>query len=187
MGEAASRKVGDVAYAALISNPNMGDGVSLFNAAHNNISLTPGAIGVGSIGEMVLKMGTQKDAKGLRSLGIRPAYIMMPLAQETAAETFFSSTQYNDSSTDTTQNNIYAGNRFNRIYEHRLDDDAPLAWYAASGQRGLGVKVYFLNGVNSPRMISEEAFTRDAMTWKVSIDAGAKAKDWKGLYRNNGA
>lgn len=186
-GQAAARKVGDLPYAVLTANAAMGDGVALFHATHGNL----GSAGVPSettIAEMIKLMKLQKDIAGKRRLNIRAQFFIAPATLEGSAEVFFTSNQFTGGSgtADSSRTNPYAGNRFTRVYEPRLDDASTTAWYVA-GSKGKTVKVFFLNGVQTPYMETREGWTVDGVECKVRIDAGAKAVDWKAMGKNAGA
>ena len=82
--------------------------------------------------------------------------------------------------------NPYSGSYFTRVYEARLDDASSVIWYLA-GPKGKTVKVFFLNGNRTPYLETKEGWNIDGVEFKVRIDAGAKAMDWKALIRNAGA
>ena len=46
---------------------------------------------------------------------------------------------------------------------------------------------FFLNGIQTPYMETKQGWTVDGVEYKVRIDAGAKAMDWRGLVKNAGA
>ena len=184
-GEAAARKVGDIAYAVLTANSNMGDGVALFHATHSNLG-TAAAIGITGMAAGIKDMGLQKDMKGNRSLNIRPEYVLAPRSVEASAEVFFTSDKFDAADAGATRTNIYAGNKFTRVYEARLDDDSETAWYLLSA-KGKTVKVFFLGGNMAPYMETRQGWNVDGAEYKVRIDAGAKALDWKTMYKNPGA
>ena len=193
-GEAAARKIGDVAYAVLTGNADMGDSTALFHADHSNFIAngSGGAPGVATIAAGILAMGTQTDAKGLRRLNIRPQFFIAPKALEGTAEVFFRSERFTDSSTVETDSSLaatrvnpYSGNYFTRVYDPRLDDDDAAAWYLAA-RKGKTVTVFFLDGVQTPYLETQNGWSVDGVEYKVRIDAGAKALDWRGLYFNDG-
>ena len=184
-GEAAARKVGDVAYAVLTANAAMRDGVALFHANHGNLG-TNGVITEATAAEAIKLMKLQKDLLAKRRLNIRAQYFIAPATIEGACEIFFNSTQFAGASTAATRSNPYAGPRFERVYEARLDDSSVTAYYFA-GPKGKTVTVYFLNGQKAPYMETKTGWSVDGVEMKVRIDAGAKAVDWKGLVKNAGA
>ena len=195
--EAAARKVGDVAYAVLTANGVMGDGVAIFHAVSHANDAASGfrsAPGIANIAEGIRAMGVQKDLRGLRRLNINPQFVIAPKALQGASEVFFTSDKYSDHSTvatdstfASTRSNPYSGKYFTRVYESRLDTTSEAVWYLA-GPKGKTVKVVFLNGVQAPLMeIRQPGFTIEGFEYAVSIDAGAYAADYRGLYRNIGA
>lgn len=195
-GEAAARKIGDLPYAVLTGNAAMGDGVALFDAAtHKNLVAhgSGAAPGVNTIAAAFLAMGTQKDLSGLRRLNIVPVFFIGPRNLQATAEIFFNTMQYSDSNTiatdsslASTRNNIYAGNVLTRVYDARLDDATDsVAWYLAAA-KGKTITVFFLDGVQTPYMETKQGWSVDGVEWKVRIDAGAKALDYRGLYQNHG-
>jgi len=183
-GEAAARKVGDVAYAVLIANSAMGDNVALFHSDHGNLG-TAGVISEITAAEGIKLMGLQKDIAGKRRLNLSPRFFIGPKTIEGAAEIFFSSNQFAGASTDTTRSNPYAGTRFERVYDSRLDDASTTAFYFA-GPKGKTVKLFFLNGNRTPFLETKEGWTIDGVEFKTRIDVGAKAIDWRGLVKNAG-
>jgi hypothetical protein len=193
-GEAAARKVGDLPYAVLTANAAMGDGNALFSTAHANyVAGGSGAIpGVATIAAGILAMGIQKDLLAKRRLNIRPVFFLAPKALEGAAEVFFRTDRFSDANTVATDSsfastrvNPYSGTVLTRVYDARLDDDDVAAWYLAAS-KGRTVTVYFLDGQQKPYMETRQGWNVDGVEYKVRIDAGAKAVDWKGLYYNDG-
>lgn len=195
MGEAAARKVGDLPYAVLTGNPDMGDSNSLFDASNHSNLVAHGsgaAPGITTLDAAFLAMGTQTDLKGKRRLNIRPMFFIAPLALRGAAEVFFRSERYvdtdtiaTDSSLAATRVNTYSGDLLKRVYDARLDDNDAAAWFLAAN-KGKTVTVFFLNGNQTPYMEQQQGWSVDGTEFKVRIDAGAKAMDWRGLYMNDG-
>jgi len=183
-GEAAGRKVGDVAYVVLTGNETMGDGKALFHEDHKNLAGTGGSISVANIATGIAAMRKQKDILGLRSLNIRPQFFLAPVALEGSSEQFFLSALEGTQAAPG-KANPYAGNYFSRVYDPRLDDDDQNAWYLV-GPKGKTVTVFFLNGNQSPYLESREGFNVDGVEYKVRIDCGAKAVDWRAVYKNDG-
>jgi hypothetical protein len=184
-GEAAQRKLGDIVYAVVTANAAMGDGVALFHNNHKNLAGSGAVPGVETLAAGILAMGTQKDIKGKRRLNIRPEYYLAPKALEGSSEVFFRSEKFDDTSKDTTRVNPYSGTYFTRVYEPRLDDDDAARWYLAA-RKGKTVKIFFLNGIQTPYLETKQGWSVDGVEYKVRIDAGAKAVDWRGLYSNPG-
>jgi hypothetical protein len=195
--EAAARKVGDVAYAVLTGNGNMGDGHPIFSTTyHGNdaISGIRGVPGITALEAAILAIGTQKDISGKRRLNISAKYFVAPKALEGKGEIFFRSGNYSDSNTIATDSSLastrvnpYGGTYFERVYEPRLDDDSATAYYIM-GPKGKTVIVVFLNGQQSPILeMTQPGFTVEGFEYAVVMDAGAYASDYRGMYRNEGA
>jgi len=187
--EAANRKIGDVVYGVIIGNGNMADGYAIFENAHHKNDATGAGRAVPStttIAEAIRAMGVQKDIAGKRRLNIRPEFFLAPKALEGSSEVFFKSDRFG-SNEASTRVNIYSGDYFTRVYESRLDDDSLTAYYLM-GPKGKTVKVVFLNGVQAPIMeMQQPGFTIEGFEYAVSIDVGAYATDFRGMYRNEGA
>ncbi len=97
MGRSAARKVGDIAYLQLTSNPTMNqDGVALFDAAHNNLG-TGGPISVTTVDEARILMALQKDPSGA-TLNLRTSNLLCPVALSGVASTLRNS-QYDPAGT----------------------------------------------------------------------------------------
>lgn len=181
-GEAAARKIGDLAYATLTANSAMGDGTALFDAAHKNLG-TAGVFGSVTLAEAFKLMRSQKDIGGKRRLNIKAKFAIVPGAIEGAVQTFLASTVLGTQASPNIPN-IYA-NAVKQIVESRLDDASATAWYLA-GDKGKTVKLFFLNGNQAPYMETKQGWSVDGVEYKVRIDAGAKAIDWKFLFKNAG-
>jgi len=184
-GEAAARKIGDIAYAVLIANGAMGDGVALFHSGHDNL-MGASALSVTSLGAAETAMQSQKDIRGLRRLNIQPQFVIAPVAKKTFFEQFFFTQLIGGVTNQPNLTNPYYGAKFTRVYEPRLDDDSLTAWYVA-GPKGKTVKLFFLNGVRDPYLETRQGWNVDGVEYKVRLDCGAKAQDWRGLVKNPGA
>ncbi len=181
-GRAAANTINDMAYRALISNPVMSDGKKLFDAGHKNLFKGGGIPDVNKIGDVLTAMKKQKNASG-EYLRINPQFFLGPVALETGAEIFFNS-QLIGTQAQPNVTNLYAGNRFTRVYDPLLDDSDPTAWYLL-GPRGTSIKVYFLGGANTPRMEEKQGWTIDGVEFKVSIDAAAAPVSWLGMAKSS--
>lgn len=183
-GEACARKLGDIAYAVLLSNAKMGDGVALFHATHKNLQ-TAAAISVDSLGAAETAMSLQKDIGGKRRLNIPAAFLLAPVTVKTKTEQFFATELIGGAANQPNIRNTYYGEKIARVYEPRLDDDSVKAWYLAA-RKGKTVRMFFLNGVKTPFLESRLGWNVDGAEYKVRIDAGAKAVDWRGVQKNPG-
>jgi len=190
LGAAAKRTIAALPYELLYTNPAMSDGVNLFDNAHGNVQGSSGAnVSVEKLNEGVLKMAEQKDIGGKKRLGIVPRFLLAPVAKRGIFEQFFATELIGGvSNSPNIVNTWFKAGGLTVIYDHNLDDsgtNGKKAWYLAA-DKGRTVKVYFLNGVQTPYLESRDGWTVDGTEWKVRIDAAAAVTDYRGLYRNAG-
>ncbi|WP_022949528.1 ClpP-like prohead protease/major capsid protein fusion protein [Methylohalobius crimeensis] len=186
MGNAAIRTVGNLVYAVLTSNPVMSDGVALFHANHGNL-LSAAAITTASVDALRVAMATQQDAVGANlNIGLR--YLIVPKALEgTARVVRDSQYEVGASSRNNTVPNMVRGT-FEIVSDARLDADSATAWYAAANQVIHDViEVAYLDGQDRPYLDQQMGWTVDGTEFKVRIDAGVKALEWRTLAKNPGA
>lgn len=190
MARAASRKVGDLVYSVLSTNAAMSDGNALFSAAHSNYVAagSGGAPAVATLNTAYTAMATQTDPAGNTIGNVMARYILAPHALRGTTDALLTSMN-NPAEGGTTsfeERNIWMGS-LTPIYDARIDADDAAKWYLATdpGQFET-IKVFYLNGVQTPRLEREEGFTIDGVTMKVAHDAAAAPLDWRGLYHNDG-
>jgi ATP-dependent protease ClpP protease subunit len=186
MGRAARRTVGDLVYALLTDNPTMPDSVALFHADHDNlVEGTPGgAPSVDTIKAAHTAMATQRDPdNNAAALGIRPKYLICPIALEMTAK-MLAASQYQPG--ETFVPNPVAGT-FEVISDARLDIHNAAGWYMAADPNTVDtIEVGYLNGVSQPTMEQRDGFNVDGVEFKVRLDAAAQVFDHRGLYSNEG-
>jgi ATP-dependent Clp endopeptidase proteolytic subunit ClpP len=186
MGMAAIRTVGNLVYAVLTSNPIMSDGTALFHANHGNL-LTGTTINTASVDAMRVAMGTQKDGVGA-NLNIGLSTLIVPKALEgTARVVQTSEFEVGSSSRNNTTPNAVRGT-FEIIADARLDANSATAWYGvANASIHDVVEVAYLEGQDRPYLEQQEGWQVDGAAFKVRIDAGVKALDFRTLAKNPGA
>jgi hypothetical protein len=78
--------------------------------------------------------------------------------------------------------------RFEVITDARLDDSSAAVWYGAAAAGMFDtVEVSYLDGQSAPTLEQEKGWTTDGVEFKVRIDAGVKALDYRTLAKNPGA
>ncbi len=184
MGRAAIRTVGDLVYAVLTSNPNMADGTALFHADHGNLK-SGASMTTEFLDELQVAMATQKQ--GDANLNIRMANLLVPVALQGAAKTL------RDSKTEVVVDDTKPGKvnvpnsvrgTFEVISDARLDAASATTFYsAASATMHDTVEVSYLNGNKMPFLDQQDAWTTDGSEFKVRIDAGVKALDFKTMQK----
>lgn len=191
MGIAARATIGDLVYATLVDNNKMKDGKPLFDASRKNLFTGAGsALSIESMSSAKAAMALQKakTAEGAkpRTLNIRPAFLLCPVALEDKANQLIRST-----SVPNAQVNAGVINPIKDfaqvISDPRLDDSSSTAWYLAGRQGSDTIEVAYLDGVDTPYIEQQDGFTIDGIATKVRIDAGVSALDSRGLSRSAGA
>lgn len=190
MGMAAKGTIGDLVYGVLTGNPALSDTKALFHADHKNLQTGGGsALSIDSLSQAKTKMATQKafaeGGKG-RTLNIRPAYIITPVALEDKARQLIRSASVPDANVNAGVDNPIR-NFAEVIGEPRLDDVSATAWYAAAKKGSDTIEVAYLDGVKEPFMEQQQGFTVDGVATKVRIDAGVAPLDFRGLQKASGA
>lgn len=186
MGRAAIRTVGDLVYAILTGNPTMSDGVALFHANHGNLAAGT-AISTGSVDTMGVAMATQKDATG-NTLNINLAKIIVPRAlRGTASVVRDSEFEVGAATKNNSVPNMVRGT-FDVITDARLDKLSATAWYGTADQATNDtVEVSYLDGVQTPTLEQQNGWDVDGVEFKVRMDVGVKALDFRTMQKNPGA
>jgi hypothetical protein len=190
MGMAAKATIGDLVYAILTSNPALSDNKALFHVDHKNL-LTGGtsALSIDSLSKAKTQMATQKtEVEGgkPRTLNIRPAFVLTPVALEDKAKQIIRSASVPGAESNSGIENPIR-NFAEVIGEPRLDDASATAFYLAARQGSDTIEVAYLDGNELPYMEQQQGFTVDGVATKVRIDAGVAPLDFRGLQKSNGA
>lgn len=183
MGRAAHRTVGNLVYAILNDNPNMSDGVALFHASHGNLLTAASALAVASIDAARAAMAKQKDSDSIATaLNIRPKHLLVPVELEGTARVMLES-EFDPAKTQRVPNHVRG--------IASLVSDARLSgtnWFmAADANMQDTIEVAYLNGNSSPVLEQKDGWNVDGVEFKVRLDAGVKALDFRGLLKATGA
>lgn len=180
-GSAAIRTIGTLVANVLINNQSMYDGNNLFVAAHSNVATN--ALGMDALNTGRAAMRKQTDAEGT-TLNITPAYLLVPAALEALALQLMQS-QYEPGDAGNVPNT--ARGMAEVIVDPRFDADSATRWYLAANPNLIDtIEVVYLNGVRTPTLERQMGWSRDGVEYKVRMDAGVKALEWRGLYRSTG-
>lgn len=182
MGAAASRTIGDLVYAVLLSNAKMGDNKALFDASHNNLLKVE--LGFAGLSAARKAMRTQTNSAGA-VLNIPPRFLLVPVELEDKATQLIRSTSVPDAQNSGVYNPY--NDALTVITEARLDAESTKAWYMLSGQGEDTIEVAYLDGLEAPYLEQQQGFTVDGVTFKVRIDAGVAPLDWRGMVKSEGA
>ncbi len=180
-GRAAARTIEADAHTLLASNPLMEDGFALFSAEHNNIdgAAVP-SVTTFETGRQ--KMAKQKDVSGNDFLDLRPAIWLGPVSYGGLARVT------NDSQYDPDAvNKLQRPNMVRGLVREVIDSPriADAEWYLlADKDEAPVIEVAFLEGEETPFLDMEEGFTVDGTRYKVRLDFGVAAIDYRGAFRN---
>jgi len=187
--QSAKRKVNAAAYAALTANAALADGTALFHADHSNY-VGSGSGAAPAIGTLDTARTAMRSQTGLQGaiLNIAPRFIIVPAALETTTDTVLNSAGDLDDNKSSAVKNPFFG-KLEPVVEASLDVSSTTAWYLASDKNACDtVEVCFLSGSNNgPYLETKEGWTVDGVEYKVRIEFGVKAIDYRGLYCNYGA
>ncbi|MEC5383400.1 prohead protease/major capsid protein fusion protein [Aurantimonas sp. C2-6-R+9] len=184
-GRMAAQTEANLLVNTLLANPAMGeDGADLFSAAHGNLA-APG-VALGSTGDVTalsdarLAMRGMKALDGVTPINATPKYLVVGPALETAAEQVLATiyaTTFGDA-------NPFAG-KLTLLIEPGITDSS---WYIFADPAVLPVLEFaYLSSAQGPQMASREGWDVLGMEFRVVLDFGAGAVDWRGAYLNPGA
>lgn len=187
LGRAGRRTIEAAVYALLAENsglgPTMGDGKTLFHADHGNIGAGSALSVVGIDADRVL-MASQTDISGNDFLDIRPSVLLVPIGLGSAAR-ILNEAQYDpDTANKLHKPNAVAG-LFNDIVDTpRLTGTRRYLFADPSDVPSL--EVAFLDGNQEPYVEQQAGFTVDGTQYKVRLDFGVAAVDYRGAVTNAG-
>lgn len=182
-GSAAMRLINGMAYAVLTNNAVMADGNALFHSLHGNIS-DPGAeLSIDSLSAARLAMRYQTGIDGV-VLGITPRYLVVSPTLETLADTLINTPSGYDLEEGVGQANPFY-KKLDLVVDAALTGNG---WYLSADPNLFDtIEVGYLDGIDTPQLFTDQGWTVDGTEFKVRIDVGVKALDWRGLYYNAGA
>ncbi len=186
MGRAAKRTVEADGWALLQSGtsgdgPTMADGNQLFSTPHGNRSAASFAFNVANLSAIKAAMSKQKfSTSDAAFLNIRPSIVVCPVELEDVVRTLLASET--DPSQDNSKKPNIHRNSLTVVSSPYLTDPSDFYLFADPSQAPV-LEVVYLDGVQEPFLDSEQGFTIDGITWKVRLDYGVGATDYRGAYR----
>jgi hypothetical protein len=192
-GNAMRRKQNKVVYSVLTANDVLSDNVALFNATHANVSSGAGVPSVTTLNAGFLAMAKQTGLSSDAVLNLAPRYLIVPQAYAATAMELLNSTANPavggsavGSSGVVNIYNMAGGRQLTMVADANLDLNNPAIWYLAADPAQIDtVEISFLEGEESPVLEQEWDFDRDCYKYKIRQTFGAKAIDYRGLYRNS--
>lgn len=184
----ASTKQSDIVYSILTGNPVMSDGKGLFHADHGNYKGTAGNLTTGgtalsetSLAEAEVAFLNQKDAGG-QFINSSPRYLIVGPKNKITAQKL-TSTNFTPAKQGDIAVSQFTG--LTPVVDPRLTG---YEWFLAADPNMIDTIEYaFLDGEQELFTDQREGFNIDGVEVKARMVFAAKAIDWRGLYRNNGA
>lgn len=188
MGRAALRTIGNTAYAILTAPATLADGVTIFHASRNNTG-TGGVITTASLDELdslIAKQTETVDGEAV-TLNLRGKYLIVPRVLAGLARQVISSQTEIGASQNNSRKPNYAP-PLEVITDARLDTASATAYYvAADPSMHDTAEVTYLEGQKRPVLEQQQGWSIDGTEFKVRIDFGVSALDYRGFANNAGA
>lgn len=170
----------DVVYNILVNNPTMGDNVALFNAAkHFNLAGAGSDITIASLSAARQAIRTQKSPGGSQ-LNLRPKFLICGPAKETVAIQMLSANMTANVSGNI---NVFSGSMV-PVIEGRITDNS---WFLSADPGVIDTVEYATLDGQDIYTEARYGFEVDGLQWKIRTVFGAKALEWRSLYKNPGA
>ncbi len=185
MGTAAADTEADQLIALLLASngagPIMGeDGKRLFHVDHGNLAAAGAAISVATLTAARLAMRTQKGLDGKSPINVTPKYLLVSPALETVGEQVLATLNANLIA----EQNPFAG-KLTLLVDARLTGNA---WYVFADPATAAVLEWaYLSSAQGPQLASRDGWDVLGREFRVVLDFGCGAIDYRGAYRNAGA
>ena len=188
LGRAARRSIEADVYALLAQNgglgPTLRDGKPLFDASRKNIAKS-GAISVDVLEDARVKMASQTDISGNDFLDLRPAIWLGPMGLGGEARVINES-QYDPNA----DNKLQRPNKVRGLFRDIVDTprlSGTRFYLFADPMEAPVLEVAFLDGNQTPYLELQNGFEVDGAVYKVRLDYGVAAIDYRGAITAPGA
>lgn len=187
LGRAAALSQEVDVYALLALNaglgPTMTDGLTLFHATHGNLT-TGAALGSAAIDADRVAMGSQKDPSGNEILALIPSALVLPIGLGGTARQI-NNGQYDFDVTSKFQIPNRVGGLFKNIIDTPRIAGTRRYLFADPGVAPT-IELAYVEGQAQPFMDQHQGFRVDGVEWKVRMDYGVAAIDFRGAITNAG-
>lgn len=180
----------DLVYKTILANgfATMSDGAALFSAAHKNYTGTANNQTAGgtelteaSLGVAYTTFRTQTGSDGSK-LNIKPKYLVVGPKNEFRAKKL---TSVNFMATKQSDTPVGALTGLEVVVDAEIEN---YEWFLIADPNQIDTTEYaFLDGEEELFIEQREGFNIDGIEVKARTVFAAKAIDWRGFYRNNGA
>ncbi|MCC6824008.1 MAG: ATP-dependent Clp protease proteolytic subunit [Verrucomicrobia subdivision 3 bacterium] len=187
LGRAAGRTIEADVYALLALNgglgPTMSDTYTLFHANHNNITTTA-AISMAALDLDRVALASQKDVGGNDYLDLVPAVLLTPMSLGGTARGIIGA-EYDPDTTGKLQKPNIVKNMVRDVVDSPRLTGTRRYLFADPGEAPV-LEVAFLDGQQDPYLELQDGFDVDGARYKVRLDFGTAAIDYRGAVTNAG-
>lgn len=189
MGRRAADLESDTVWDIIKANAALADTFALFSSQHGNLSSSPAAPTEAGLSEGRKSMRRQVGLDGAE-IALTPVWMYVPPEHETTAEKLLASI-LPDSSGNFSPFSAAGRTPLRLDVEPRLETGAggsvnPWFLMADIGQVDM-VELARLEGTDGPQVQTRDGFDVNGVEIKIMHDIGAKAIDFRGLFKNAGA
>ena len=171
------RKINRLSYEALT-------GIT-YNTKNGNLATAGAAPSTESLSAARQLLRKQKDMSGKYKLNLTPALLIVPTKHETIANQLIRS----DADPNGQHSGIYNAfrNSMSVVVDSALDDIDEDAWYISADKGQVaGIEINYLRGNQTPVLESKAAWDTLGMNFRMYLDFGIKALDYRGFVKNAG-
>lgn len=185
MGQAAAETEADQLVTLLTQSNGTGPvmqetGSRLFHANHFNLAGVAGAPSIATLSAGRLAMRTQKGLNRKTPINVTPKFLVVGPDLETTAEKVVAELR----ATTVDDQNPFSG-KLELMVEARLP---ATAWYIFADPAMIPVLEYaYLSSAQGPQLSSRDGWEVLGREFRVTLDFGCGAVDYRGAYRNAGA
>jgi len=187
-GRAAALSIESDVYALIGLNSGLGptqsDTQPLFHSNRDNVG-TGAALSVESLDADAVLLAAQQDPSGNEYLDLRPAILLVPRGLEGSARVI------NDAQYDPdTANKLQRPNKVRGMFRDIVGTSrltGTRRYTLADPDIAPVFAIAFLEGQQAPVLESKDGWRVDGTEWKVRIDYGVAAVDFRGAVTNSGA
>jgi hypothetical protein len=162
----------------------MGDSKTLFHADHGNLT-TGATLSMAAIDLDRVAMASQKDVSGNDYLDLRPSVLLVPIGLGGTARSINEALYDPD-----TANKLQKPNVVNGLFSDIVDTprlSGTRRYLFADPTEAPVLEVSFLDGNQEPYLEQQDGFDVDGTRYKVRLDYGVGAVDYRGAVTNAGA
>lgn len=192
LGGAAAYSIEEAVFDMIKENngmgPKMSSGNPLFHSSHNNVAGQE-SLSVAGLEEDRIVLAEQMDPGGNRYLNLRPDILLVPMGLGGEARVINAAEWDVDEVASDSTNKFHKPNKVRGLFTTIIDTprlSGNRRYVLASPQVAPVFEVAFLNGQQEPFLEMQEGWRIDGVEWKVRLDYGVAAVDFRGAVTNEG-